>query len=215
MAAMIEKDDVDEVVRELDLYVTSEGSISLLQFPLKPVYSDPISVSAAKYKPRCKKVNIDIPFDNDVTFNAKENGADLPAYQTFESSIVANNVSLGVGVVRGNAMHITPVQNVWQMRPSFRSMARKTDTVCIDDDDDEYPEAEESKAAGEKDGLQQIQLKRKESERSASARAQSFTHLQAVEENEPWQELAVHDIGSDRSEEKFESLYYVADVAAV
>lgn len=52
-------------------------------------------------------------------------------------------------------------------------------------------------------------MKRKESDRSQSARRQSYSHMRSIVDSEPWQRLAVHQIGSEESDIAFEGMYSV------
>jgi hypothetical protein len=182
----------DEVVRELDLILTDNLNLHVLQFPLKPVYSDFIDINSARVKPINHKLSISVPLSSDVLESIESMQYDtyaVPKVQTMESSTVAHHVSLAVAVVHDNKVHLAPLESVWQMRPSFKSTSL-VDAVIKDSD-------EEETAAGEApEGLQQIQLKRKESERSYAARIQSYTHLQMQEDKEPWEELCFHAIGT-------------------
>lgn len=181
----------DEVVREIDVYVTDSVPLFLLQFPLKPVYADSIDISSGKFKPGHKKMELDIPFlipDN----YPRENLANVPKSQKFQSSMVAQDACLGAGIVKDNTMYITPIQSVLQLRPSFKDMQSFRSEITEQMEDD-LPEGETPENEG--DGLQQVTLKRKESEKAQSSRVQSFAYLKAQEEQEAWKELVISNIG--------------------
>lgn len=178
----------DEVIREIDVQICSELELFLLQFSLKPVYDDPSDIKFARFKPSNKKLELDSSYPAD----AFDSSTDIPFLQTFNSSIIAQGTCLGAGVIKDNVMYLTPVKNVFQMRPSFKNLQPKGETYEALDDD-QVPEAGDIEADG--DGLQQVQLKRKESERAMSARVQSYTYIQKQEANEAWKNLKVHGIG--------------------
>jgi hypothetical protein len=54
--------------------------------------------------------------------------------------------------------------------------------------------------------LQQVLLKKKESDRAQSARVQSYAHLLAQEENEPFRKLITYN--TEESEHMFERMFY-------
>ena len=186
----------DEVIREVDIEICPELELYLLQFPLKPVYADPLDVRYARYKPVNKKLELDTKYAPN-SFIASEFGLENPTLQTFTSSVIAQGTSLAAGVIKDNIMYLTPVKNVLQMRPSFKNLQPKGETYEAMDEDQL---AEGGEAETEGDGLQQVQLKRKESERAISARVQSYTYLQKQEEAEPFKKLNVHGIGTIISE---------------
>jgi DNA-directed RNA polymerase-3 subunit RPC5 len=181
----------DEVLREIDVFITEDLELYLTQFPLKPVYADSIEIKAAIFKPKCKKFELTIPF-SDAALQSFENSKDVSKVQKYVSSTVAQNICLGAGVISNNALHITPIKSVLQMRPSFKNMQGRGETV--EDMVDEEKENVDVDGSGE-GGLQHVQLKRKESERAQNARTQSYSFMQAQEEAEAWYTLKVNEIG--------------------
>lgn len=183
--------DDDEVIREVDVFVTDSLPLFLLQFPLKPVYADSIDISSGRFKPQHKKLELEVPFAIPDNY-PKDNLSGIPKSQKYQSSKVAQDACLGAGIVKDNEMYITPIQNVLQLRPSFKNMQSFRGEV-IEAMEDEQADVEVNE--GEAEGLQQVTLKRKESEKAQSTRVQSFAYLQAQEELEPWRDLTIHNIG--------------------
>lgn len=178
----------EEVIREIDVYITEDLNLYLTQFPLKPVYSDPIEVDAALFKPNHKKLELTVPYSPAVLQSFENHRG--PKSQKYSSSTVAQNVCLGAGVIANNALHITPITNVLQMRPSFKNLQSRGETV-----EDMIDVEDEAGNESDGDGLEHVQLKRKESEKTQSSRAQSYSYLQSQEDAESWYALQVHDIG--------------------
>jgi len=222
-------EDEDEVIREVDVYLSDDLPMYLLQFPLKPIYADSIDVVSARFKPQHKKVELEIPFALPDSYD-DDARASIPTTQKYSSSMVAQDACLGSAIIKNNVMYISPIDSTLQMRPSFKNVYSYRDEVVesmsVDEELDQYPEmnnststsAGSSIAAGTggitpadsmtiEDTMQQVQLKRKESERAQSARIQSYAHIHAQEELEPWQELEIHGIGSTGSELKFTEMY--------
>jgi hypothetical protein len=181
-------DEEDEVLRELDVYISDNLDLFLAQFPLKPVYADPIAINSAKCKPFHNKFELEVPYSKAVisTFDANKNSV---SSQLLTSSVVAQRTSLGAGVIKDNIMYITPISSVVQFRPSFKNIQSRE---IIEDEEEIHSEVVKGS-----EELKQVQLKRKETERAQSTRVQSYSHIQSQEELEPWQKLAVYDIGSN------------------
>ena len=179
------------MLREIDVFVTDDLPLYLLQFPLKPVYADSIDISSGKFKPRHQKLELEIPFVVPASY-PRENMSSLPKTQKYQSSKVAPDACLGAGIVKDNAMYITPVQAVLQLRPSFKDM-NSFRSEMVEQMDDDVAETDYQIAEG--DGLQQVTLKRKESEKAQSSRIQSFAYLKAQEEHEQWKDLIISNIG--------------------
>lgn len=181
----------DEVVREVDVYVTSELELYLLQFPLKPVYADSIDVTSAKFKPEHKKLELEVPVTLPSNHHPDVNIRNLPTTQNYTSSVVTQDCCLGAGIVKDGSFFITPIKNVLQLRPSFKNLQSFRGEVVeeLKDDETDGPDAGS-------DNIQHVQLKRKESERAQSAREQSFAYIQAQEDAESWRLLKVHEIGT-------------------
>ena len=205
-------DDEDEVIRELDVCLSPDLSLHLLQFPLKPVYSDQLlQVSRTAYfKPINKKLELEVPFcitktkqqqqgSNDT--GKQSDGGQQHRVLKYASSAVGQDANLAAAIIKNNVMYLSPVQSTLQMRPSFKSMQSFRQEVVEDypmdyeNDGAEGLLASESEATGSSGALQQVQLKRKESEKAQSARIQSFSYMQAQENQEKWEKLQVHKIG--------------------
>jgi hypothetical protein len=179
-------DNSNEVIREIDVFFSDNLDLFITQFPLKPVYSDPVQISSAKFKSNHKKLELEIP----TVGTSKTN----PKSMTYNSSVVAQRTILGAGIIQGDEMFIAPIKNVLQMRPLFKDLKIRE---MIDEDDESLFEKSKTTDQIDKDaGLQQVQLKRKETERINSSRSQSYSQLQAQEDLEPWKKLDVYDIGS-------------------
>ena len=101
----------DPIVRSMDLYVHRDVSLNLLQFPLRPAHLDhapmgPVNVEEARIKPKAGLLEV-----------VAMQGGKAPV--KMRSTAVAGDVSLGIGVIKDNSFHITPVEKVMQMRPYF------------------------------------------------------------------------------------------------
>ena len=179
----------DEVIREVDVFLSSSLHLEVLQFPLVPVYTQPMPIKMAKIKPKHRKMELGI---GESVEEAEQ--------QTYTSSRVAQSSCLAAGIISNNEMYITEVKTVLQLRPSYKKLQEgKGDSIEYIDDADERDHSDTE--AG--DGLQQVQLKRKESERAQASRVNSFAYLVQQQDQESWVELEVNNIGSPDAENCF------------
>lgn len=158
----------------------------LLQFPLKPVFSEYPDISSAKMRPKHGRIELDIKTPGD------RNGPNKAGTTKLSSIKISQQSCMGIGVVQNGEFHITPVSSVVQLRPSFENLKPREEVqdMSSGDEDEGTGEAEPASAP-----LQQVSLRRKESERAESSRVQSFSFLQAQEEAEAWVPLRVFDPG--------------------
>eukprot|EP01039_Chlorochromonas_danica_P001829 gene1829-1999_t len=199
----------DQVIRELDVVICDQPGLFLAQFPLKPVYTEPLAVQSARYKPDNRILELTAPIYK-PTGNS-DNYSDLESQKLISSEVMTAN-KLAMGFISANTLYLNPIDGVFQMRPSLKQFCdSKTDHIeySMDmEDEDEEMERESSAAQvnTSTSSMQQIQLKRKESERAQSARLQSYSHLKQKEEAESWRNLKVFPIGSQESDTKFEHI---------
>lgn len=119
-----ETDDNNDVVRELDVYLTNKIDLFLLQLPLKPCYVDPPEVVSARYKPENRL--LELQGDSSIPY--------------LHSSKLSNKKSnLAVGVIKNNEMHITSIQDVFQLRPSFQHLQQDNELESFIDIDEDEP----------------------------------------------------------------------------
>lgn len=155
----------------------------LMQYPLKPVFSEYPEVQSAKMRPKHRRFEIDIATD------VGSSGRSKFETTTLCSTKIEQQSCMGVGVVRNGEFHISPIATTIQMRPSFENL--QTREIVQDASSEEEDDGEEEAVP-----LQQVHLRRKESDRAESSRVQSFSFLQSQEEAEMWVPLRVYDPGS-------------------
>jgi hypothetical protein len=180
----------------------------LLQFPLRPIYSEPPKLQNAKWKPNNKKLELSVPFDASIFGSENFNHG---GEQKFSSSLAdqQSTTLLAAGVIRDGAIHISQIQDVLQIRPSFQGSTFQSEIV----EDMEEDSNEESKGETKKASFQQVQMRRKENERNEASRLHSYTYCKGKEEAESWIPLDVHPIDSAETEDRFESLYHSVVIA--
>lgn len=186
----------DEVIRELDVFISSSLNLQILQFPLVPVYHDTTTVTSAQVKPKNKKLEAQIPYQDQEDSHS--------FIYPYSSSVVAHDKNLAAGVIHDNAFFITPIETAYQMRPCFKHLHKmKGEMEEIVDFEEE---SNENGTAIEEDGPQQVQMKRKDTERTPMSRQQNYTQLMKEVDMEKWETLKVNAIGSRKSETCFEAM---------
>ncbi|KAL0278358.1 UNVERIFIED_CONTAM: hypothetical protein PYX00_000196 [Menopon gallinae] len=116
-----------------------------------------------------------------------------------------SDLNFAVGVLHENELHLTPLETVSLLRPSFkyldksdkRSKSEGKDNTDLDfsGDDEEEPK--------------QIVVKfaRQESEKTKKARERSFSHVSKMNAKETWYKSNYYDKRTDKSEIEFSKLY--------
>ena len=226
---VVEEDD-DEVVRELEVYVTeqSELDLYLLQFPLRACYAHPPDVLDARIKQQHEIMELSVSHEA-----LRENAAPMRMMSTKVAQ--EQQGRLCVGLVRDEALHITQLNEVLQMRPSFKHLAaprqssqqkklrraEQQQQQHSADSNNSMSEDDGSDAAGsggsvgsssgrsrkDKPALQKVVLHKMESERMQSVRLQSYTYVKSLQDAEVFQKLNAHAIDSAVSEQQFQRCY--------
>lgn len=192
-------EDKDEIVREIDVFLSPELSkqLYLVQFPLQRL-SQQIprnKPQAARIKPRHCMVELDYPTrpGNDDDHQDYSGQFFLPA-RTFSSQTipVSTHMALGKLIVDDSegapGLHLVPLCRITQMRPSFHHVNEATLQMSSTTDDDP-----------EQDGgnRRPLNFQKKESDRANLARKSSYAYKKASEDSEIWIPLEVHAESSD------------------
>ncbi len=200
MSAAFSCDEFDEVIREIDVYVTNESfPLYLAQFPLKPVYADPLNAKSAKFKQQHHHVELHVPYTSQISASFDNSNMQSDNFQKYISHLVTPHNALATGFIAEDTLYLSPVSQTLQFRPSLKQSngLTKLEAMEVTQDIDAYEE-EEAAGSGSShttENVQQVQLKRKESERAQSARLQSYSHLKQQLEAEPWRGMKVYPIG--------------------
>ena len=195
-------DDDDPIIRTIDVYISPEltKTLHLLQFPIQPVVKDNIdrrdrgsnTPAEARFRTKHNMLELDYPIPSSAQAGHRQLTDKMCLSQrTFTSNSIAPVTHMALARLNrdGTSLNVVPMQkHVMQMRPSFRH---------LHDEDEEDPNtaamAEESNTTSRKSGRQKpIMFQKKETERSAAARRNSYAHKRAQEESEEWIELDVH-----------------------
>ena len=210
-AAIIPDDDDEEdpIIRSIDVFISPELSktLHLLQFPIQPINTSTPSSSSnknessqaaitpieAKFRPKHKMLELEYPIPNAALGGHADQHAGHKhlTQRTFTSNAIAPVTHMALAKLdkAGERLDIIPLQkDVMQMRPSFKHLHNH------DEDDDTQTNVDK---AGDSNttasGKQKpILFQKKESDRSANARRNSYAYKRASEESEEWIELDVH-----------------------
>eukprot|EP01112_Ceratiomyxa_fruticulosa_P005865 TRINITY_DN1669_c0_g1_i3.p1 TRINITY_DN1669_c0_g1~~TRINITY_DN1669_c0_g1_i3.p1 ORF type:complete len:653 (-),score=123.96 TRINITY_DN1669_c0_g1_i3:176-2134(-) len=195
--------DDDPIVKQIDIYSsnTLEHQLALFQFPLRPPWRpyDMSELTEVRFKHRLGKVEMDFPPNNTPQFSNDDNPL-KPSKFTLTSNQIQLRTNFAVGVVRGEELHLTPIHNVIQLRPSFEHIDKideenKKNAKKDEKEDDETAVSSRTNEDVEEDlkgtGIKpiQVQFKRKEIPgRTAPARV-SHAQILKAEATEPWTKL--------------------------
>lgn len=127
----VEDDDSDDdpVVRELDVYLSqnlpgtrdAEGrsdGVFLFQYPLRPKWqalSEGWRLDKVSYRPQHQMVELEMVSG----LVSQDTGETAPFRHKLVSSSVAPKATYAIGMMRGEQLHLTPLQAVMQFRPRF------------------------------------------------------------------------------------------------
>lgn len=214
------KEEVEDVVvREIDLYINPELSqqLYLLQYPLQRTENPnlpegatpPTAIAEARIKPRHGLLEIDHPMPPsnrlDQLSSVTSEFADM-THRTFQSTTIPVTTHLCLGKfsdANNKSMHLVPLNNVRQMRPSFQHV----DERGISTGDSAMGEGEEADVQNLSDVEKKpLVFQRKESERAAMARKSSYAYMKSSQESEDWSELIVNQANSEQQQTLLEAV---------
>lgn len=123
-----------------------------------------------------------------------------------------------IAVFKGNSLHLTPVQNMYQMRPDFSALDERDK---MKEKRKEEAKLQRLKAEGKAPSDAGVTLKpaqvhfvQQESERSKWIREHSWSYLKALEDEEPFVNLGLVGREDALDGEHFEKLFYQDEMTA-
>ncbi|XP_042023191.1 DNA-directed RNA polymerase III subunit RPC5-like isoform X1 [Salvia splendens] len=161
--AGVEQEEVDEVVREIDVYfspsVDDETRLYLFQFPLRQQWR-PYELDERCEEVRVKQTSsreLEIDLTIDVDSENYDNDAD-PQLKIKKQTLVPSwkppqTNGCAIGVLTGNKLHLNPIHAAVQFRPSMRHLSeteskKKTAVSKKVNDGVKIEEQQEVKASG-------------------------------------------------------------------
>lgn len=231
MNGEIGDDEEDEIVREIDVYISPElaNTMHLIQFPLFPATHShqplpaPLSSKSSKKQPkslrakppphpiaaRIKPENSILELNFRVPSQSFSDQRQVPAVLSLpERRFTSHDVPLVTHMAMGlfdstnSKIDLIPLHGVKQMRPSFDHV----DALFISQDD-EALEEEKKKEEKKKKSLQPIVFKKSETERAAMQRMSSYAYKKANEDAEEWIDLNVQGYKSTSRKEAIKRAY--------
>uniref|UniRef100_A0A8B9KXR1 RNA polymerase III subunit E n=1 Tax=Astyanax mexicanus TaxID=7994 RepID=A0A8B9KXR1_ASTMX len=227
---MASGEEDDPIIQEIDVYLAKSlaDKLYLFQYPVRPAtmnYDDTTHLSA-KIKPKQQKVELEVAIETMSPNYCRSKGEQIALNvdgtsieesstystkmmdkQTFSSiQATTNTTRYAAAVFRKGELHLTPLQGILQMRPSFS---------YLDKADSKHREREAANEAGDssqdeaEDDIKQITVRfaRPESEQARQRRIQSYEFLQKKQAEEPWVHLHYHGLKDGRSEHERQYLY--------
>ncbi|KAG8433094.1 hypothetical protein GDO86_017396 [Hymenochirus boettgeri] len=219
----MENEDDDPIIQEVDVFLAKSlaEKLYLFQYPIRPslMTYDGVPHLSARIKPKQQKVEIEMAINTvspnycrskgeQIALNVDGTSTDetstystkMMDKQTFSSIQAASNTSrYAAAVYRKGEIHVTPLQGILQMRPSF---------TYLDKADTKYREREAANEGGDssqdevEDEVKQVTVRfsRPESEQAKQRRAQSYEFLQKKQAEETWVYLHYSNVKDSRSE---------------
>ena len=206
-------DDNDPIVRSIDVFISPElsNTLRLLQFPIEPAnrQSDMSQTpTEAKFKPKHNMLEMQYEIPNSTYGGHRKLPVKMCLNQrTYTSNSInpVTHMALGKLNSTGTRLDVVPIQkSVLQMRPSFAHLHEDEE----DDPNTTNSAADESKLDNSKSSGRQrpIMFAKKETERTANARKNSYAYKKQSEESEEWIPLEVHGTEGKWSSQTKEAL---------
>ncbi|XP_076154597.1 DNA-directed RNA polymerase III subunit RPC5 isoform X1 [Alosa pseudoharengus] len=228
---MASGDDDDPIIQEFDVYLAKSlaDKLYLFQYPVRPssmTYDDATHLSA-KIKPKQQKVELEVAMDTMSPNYCRSKGEQIALNvdgttceesslysvkmmdkQTLTSIQATTDTSrYAAAIFRKGEFHLTPLQGILQMRPSF-SYLDKADTKHREREAANEAGGDSSQDEAEEDTKQvTVRFSRPESEQARQRRVQSYEFLQKKQAEEPWAHLHYHGIKDGRSEHERQYLF--------
>eukprot|EP00026_Physarum_polycephalum_P005152 Phypoly_transcript_05181.p1 GENE.Phypoly_transcript_05181~~Phypoly_transcript_05181.p1 ORF type:complete len:577 (+),score=111.30 Phypoly_transcript_05181:182-1912(+) len=207
-------DEEDEVVKEIDVYISQNlaNNLSIFQYPLRqPWRKYPMTrLNEIKQKPGHQRVEMSFSPETSTEFYDGDNMVKPPA-TTLASSVVQLKTNYAIGIFRKDEIHLTPLQSIYQFRPSFAYLDAADEARKLMQKKDEKEE-EESAPMDVDDEFKtvaprpvQLQYRFKESARGAQR--PTLAQLRKIEESEPWQIFKFHDFDTEETTQELEKLF--------
>ncbi len=228
-----EPDENDEIIREIDVYISPElaQSMHLVQFPLQtashsvnPMFitknvderkkkiippSPPVPTSAkVKTQHSMLELTFSIP---KISFSSHRQVPEVLnlSDRTFSSQNIPIKTHMAMGVFdsTGSKIDLVPLKNIMQMRPNFRHV-----DALFDDETGEEEQRKREESNDDKQTSKPIMFKKPENERALLARRSSYAFKKANEEAEEWVDLEVFGPGSDERKSTIKKAYCPRDL---
>lgn len=113
----------DEVIKRFEVYLSHKLSDKLyvLQYPLRPKDNNYNlnQLKEVRFKPNHKKMEMEFEVNTRSEHFDADTGQEYTSF-CLSSTSVPVKANYAVGILRGNQLHLTPLWNMLQLRPSFQ-----------------------------------------------------------------------------------------------
>lgn len=126
-----EPDDVDRVVREIDVFITSsvdaDSKLYVLQYPLRQSWR-PYELEERCERVRVKPETAEVEVEMSVQVDSENFDADAGDDKAMPKQVLSSSwkpppaTGYAVGILVGNELHLNPVHAVVQLRPSMQHL---------------------------------------------------------------------------------------------
>ncbi|CAL1599727.1 unnamed protein product [Knipowitschia caucasica] len=227
---MASGEDDDPIIEEIDVYLAKSLSenLYLLQYPVRPstMNYDDVNHLAAKIKPKQQRLELEMAMDTMSPNYCRSKGeqialnVDGTTYdegntyavkmmdkQTFSSIQATTNTSrYAAAIFRKGELHITPLNGILQMRPSFSYLDKADNKTREREAEREGGDSSQDEAEEDAKAIT-VRFARPESEQARQRRIQSYEFIQKKHAEEPWVHLRYHGLRDSRSEHEKQYLY--------
>ncbi|GJP51728.1 hypothetical protein CLOM_g10874 [Closterium sp. NIES-68] len=205
------------VVREIDVFlmprVDDQTKLYLFQYPLRPAwrpYGLEERCQEIRVRPLQSRVEVDLAIDtSDSSYDHDAADQLKQTTQTLTSSQLNLATNYATGILRGNELHLNPLHAVVQLRPSLAYLDTAADKAeggkgkkkgAVEGvEEEEMADGEDGEDKAGPVALE-VSLKKRETEEQEELRLQSYAHIHALREKEPWQQLQAFSASSEEAE---------------
>ncbi|EGG20447.1 RNA polymerase III subunit [Cavenderia fasciculata] len=190
-------DGEDYVVQEVPVYLNQQLSdnLFLFQYPLRQPWRpyDMTQLDSIRIKPRQQRVEMD--FNMDLTNENYNENADVKTEKyTLGSTTVSHRANYAVGIFRNDEFHITPLQSIIQLRPSFGTV----DNMWESEKEAKKKEKQDMGIEDEEEDGEQQPTSYRKPNAAKTAAAQPTNQLKKMEDEEEWINL---ELVGDKNDE--------------
>jgi hypothetical protein len=189
----------------LDVYYNgSDIEALLLQFPITPSYAPGHDFTSARLRPEHRRLELNFAYP-EMVFSPDALEDQFADPQDREAKLISSRVaqpaSLCVGVLSHGSLHLSPVRDILQMRPSLDEWVEERYDDSDDDEADYFGGAvRAAKKEERRIELQQVHMARRDPEKTLQSRNTSFLSVQTKEEGEDWVDLILHKASTQEAQ---------------
>ncbi|KAK8813209.1 hypothetical protein WA158_002801 [Blastocystis sp. Blastoise] len=220
----------DPVIKECDVYLSQDlcDGLYVLHYPLRPL-SRPLAVpDRVRYRPKNEMIELSYDLPHDEHYDLATPEQQRVQEMKLISSRHPAKANYAVGIMKNNALHLTPVRSTLYMRPDISYMnVNDSDEENNEDNDEEEEEPEEEqedivdakligKRSFRKPKVTEEEKKKvpteikveftKKTNDTIMRGPRNYVEFQAIVNDEPWIPVKVHSNQDPESQTTFNRL---------